>query len=564
MRPALKLRSLSTAREGRPHNQQALLSGQCKAATSTTINPPTASNQSGSPSKRPRRSGPAPRIKYTESDDSRASRSSSNVSEFMEQVAAKDLPSKDSVMLLITRVLNLLSYCTQPFRSQPVVDFRTERQTMRLAIPGVDGPIVTIDEVGQSLTTRPPKGSDSDSDEPGLTREDSQGSNYAEQVRSKDLPPEDSVVLLITRVLNLISYCTQPFGAQPVADFRTERQKMSLQIPGVDGAIIAIDDGGLTLAQAAKTISSSRNEMSARYFETVTSASAFDTQLKAELKHSDGPLSTDDLQASGSNWGRRQLLACRVIVSPTAHNVLPAYEGHTQRIEEVQEIKEFLEGPDPALMHHSTHFLISKYGFSLGEMWAALASVKHYPRPLPRNDGTPEAKRVRRNTVLEGYVSSAGFQISSSDPEERSSPSAGSDGSGGPSYTEQQPTPELPAEDCALLLITRVLRHLLFYTQAPNSSSHVVDFRPERHRMVSDFEELEKQLVAIDDGGLSLKVNIGPSDKPNVAIALLEAKRRLVVDHGKPKMSDECLAQMTCEAILARARSPGEQVDNER
>ncbi|CVL09247.1 uncharacterized protein FMAN_14320 [Fusarium mangiferae] len=167
--------------------------------------------------------------------------------------------------------------------------------------------------------------------------------------------------------------------------------------------------------------------MSARYFETVTSASAFDTQLKAELKHSGGPLSIGDLQASGSNWGRRQLLACRAIILPTAHNVLPAYEGHTQRIEEIQEIKEFLEGPDPALMHHSTRFLISEYGFSLGEMWAALAAVKHYPRPLPRNDGTPEAKRVRRHTVLEGYVSSAGFQVSSSDPEERTT-SPGSDG----------------------------------------------------------------------------------------------------------------------------------------
>ncbi|KAF5686391.1 hypothetical protein FCIRC_2947 [Fusarium circinatum] len=309
--------------------------------------------------------------------------------------------------------------------------------------------------------------------------------------------------------------------------------------------------------------------MSARYFETITSASAFDTQLKAELKNSDEPLSINDLQASGSNWGRRQLSACRVIVTPTAHNVLPAYAEYTRhdegsKIQEIQEIKDFLDGPDPALMHHSTHFLISKYGFSLGEMWAALGSVKHYPRPLPRSDGTPEAKRVRRNTVLEGYVSSAGFQISSSDPEERNSPSAGSDGSGGPSYTEQQPTVELPAEDCALLLITRVLRHLLFYTQVPNSSSRVVDFRPERRRMVSDFEELEKQLVAIDDGGLSLKVNIGPSARPDIAIALLEAKRRLIVDHGKPKISDECLAQMTCEAILSRAQSLGDKVENER
>ncbi|KAF5699705.1 hypothetical protein FMUND_14666 [Fusarium mundagurra] len=158
----------------------------------------------------------------------------------MEQVATKDLPPEDSVVLLITRVLNLLSYCTQPFGSQPVVDFRTERQTTRLAIPGVIVAIVTIDEWW------------SDSDDSGPSLEDSQGRNYAEQVRSKDLPPEDSVVLLITRVLNLISYCTQPFGAQPVVDFRTQRRKMSLQVPGVVRAIIAIDDGGLTLAQATK------------------------------------------------------------------------------------------------------------------------------------------------------------------------------------------------------------------------------------------------------------------------------------------------------------------------
>ncbi|KAF5591840.1 beta glucan-binding protein [Fusarium pseudocircinatum] len=129
-----------------------------KAAISTTITPPTASNQSGSRSKRRRRSGPVPN--YTN-----------------------------------------------------------------------------------------PRYSDSDSDEPGLTREDSQGSNYTEQnyteqVRSKELPPEDSVVLLITWVLNLDSYCAQPFGAQSVVDFRTGRQKMSLRRPGVNDAIIAIDDAG--------------------------------------------------------------------------------------------------------------------------------------------------------------------------------------------------------------------------------------------------------------------------------------------------------------------------------
>lgn len=35
----------------------------------------------------------------------------------MEQVAAEDLPSEDSVVLLITPVLNLISYGTEPFGS---------------------------------------------------------------------------------------------------------------------------------------------------------------------------------------------------------------------------------------------------------------------------------------------------------------------------------------------------------------------------------------------------------------------------------------------------------------
>ncbi|KAH7220459.1 uncharacterized protein BKA55DRAFT_743943 [Fusarium redolens] len=284
--------------------------------------------------------------------------------------------------------------------------------------------------------------------------------------------------------------------------------------------------------------------MSTRYFDTVVSRSAYDTLLKSDL--SNGALSIVDLQASGS--------------------ILPAYNRYTgnrnERLEETQEIKDFLRGPDTALLHQSTHFLIHEYGVSLGELWAALAAVKRYPRPhTSRNEGTPEAKRPRRNPVREGYVNSAGFQISSSNPEDHPSSPARSEGSAG--YTEPEPTKELAAEDSAVLLITRVLRHLLYYTQPPKSS-RVVEFRPERRRMISQISELEKQIVAIDDGGLSLKVDEGLSTEPDVTVALLEAKRRLVVHKDKPRISDECLAQMTCEAILARGRSDLEQLKNER
>ncbi|EWG55562.1 hypothetical protein FVEG_17550 [Fusarium verticillioides 7600] len=101
-----------------------------------------------------------------------------------------------------------------------------------------------------------------------------------------------------------------------------------------------------------------------------------------------------------------QMLACRVIVSPTAHNVLPTYAKHTQRIEgfTVQEIKDFLDGSDLVLMRCSTHSLIFDCGFSLVDMGAALAAVKNDPRHrvAVRNEGILEAKRVGRNT--RGYL----------------------------------------------------------------------------------------------------------------------------------------------------------------
>ncbi|KAF5556907.1 hypothetical protein FMEXI_960 [Fusarium mexicanum] len=145
-----------------------------------TIIPSTTSNQSTSPSKRPRRSGPAPKYYSSDSDEPGMSCQDSNVSEYMEQYQHDK-------------------------QKQPELVSTQETQTKHRT------------------------------------------SQRKEPVAAKDLPPEDILALLITRVLNLISYCTQPFGFQLVVDFRTERQSMSLRVPGVDGPIVAIGDGGLTL-----------------------------------------------------------------------------------------------------------------------------------------------------------------------------------------------------------------------------------------------------------------------------------------------------------------------------
>ncbi|KAF9775562.1 hypothetical protein IL306_006323, partial [Fusarium sp. DS 682] len=237
-----------------------------------------------------------------------------------------------------------------------------------------------------------------------------------------------------------------------------------------------------------------------------------------------------------------------------------------QSSEGEQQIEDFLHGPDKECLYNTNCFLIHKYGVSLGELWKALAALKSDlpPPTIASNEGTPEVKRVRRSTVHEGYVDSASYRIQSSSPFKRSS-SSSSDESSGPGYIDPKPTQDLPAEDSAVLLITRVLRHLVYYIQ-PHKCTPVVDFRHERQRMSLKIPGLDKPIIAIDDGGLSLfKVEAGtrPSTEPKVMLALLEAKRRLVVDDGKPVISDECLAQMTYEAILARARPDLEQIKNE-
>ncbi|KAF5718663.1 hypothetical protein FGLOB1_1555 [Fusarium globosum] len=169
-----------------------------KAATPTTINPPTPSNQSGSPSKRPRRGGPAP--KY----------------------------------------------------------------------------------------------SDSDSDEPTLTRKDSQGSSCAEQVRSKDLPPEDSVVLLIMRALNLIAYCTQQFGSQqPTIPILT----LTNRAQAVKVALLATSWNKWHTLNSKSQAARKRENLKLKD-EEISVYEYISHPPKAELKHSNGPLCIDELHAS--------------------------------------------------------------------------------------------------------------------------------------------------------------------------------------------------------------------------------------------------------------------------
>ncbi|SCO54662.1 uncharacterized protein FFNC_15614 [Fusarium fujikuroi] len=311
---------------------------------------------------------------------------------------------------------------------------------------------------------------------------------------------------------------------------------------------------------------------SATYFDTITSKSAYNKQVQSELKDKSFTLSVFDLKSSASKWGRRQLLACQVVVSPTSRDLLPAYNGQhiapdDQRSDEAKsQIDKFLQGPDPNFLYQIEHNLVHRYG-ALGGIWAPLADINKrrtgvtFPEVLvgdsptsEQGQGTPQSKRVRRNPSHENFVNSGSITIASSSPGNKFPGSSPNSSIG---WTEQGPIQDLHLEGVTALLISRMLLHILWYTQIPGSKQTVA-FRYNNQRMSLRIPGLDSPIVAIDDGGLCLQVEQrdGHFTTPSTMVALLEAKRCLTISNGRPVISDDCLAQMACEAILARATDP--------
>ncbi|KAF5531575.1 hypothetical protein FMEXI_12906 [Fusarium mexicanum] len=208
--------------------------------------------------------------------------------------------------------------------------------------------------------------------------------------------------------------------------------------------------------------------------------------------------------------------------------------------------------------------MVHEYGVDLGQVWAAMGAVKK-PRAsvtnvddikdaIPTtssNQGTPPSKRLRRKTNDEEFVDSGSYQINSSSPFSKL-PGCTPDSSVG--YVDKVLQEGLPVEYNAVRLISCAIRHILYYIQLPGSIT-VVEVRDICQRMDLEIPGLSAGILAVDDGGLHLKAKDeeGHFVITRSMVALFEARMSLNVVHGKPVISDECLAQMTCEAILARA-----------
>ncbi|KAJ0133125.1 F-box/WD repeat-containing protein 11 [Fusarium oxysporum f. sp. albedinis] len=317
--------------------------------------------------------------------------------------------------------------------------------------------------------------------------------------------------------------------------------------------------------------------MTKSYFDAIRSERAYRSSFQAEPAN-DLTFSLSNLQTPASNWGREQLFTCRVVISPAQDTLLPGYKNdhiaidHNISDDARRQIDNFLQGPDPKDLGQSEHYLVHTYGASLGQAWAALAAVKARRSGVAdldvikdvtptNNEGTPESKRLRYNTDCKDFVNSGTLQIGSSSP---TSKLLGGTPDSSIGYVDQAPTRDLPLEDNTVRLTSCVMRHILYYTQLPGSTT-IIEFRDTRQRMGLQILDLGGEVTAIDDGGFCLKVEEenGRFTVVRNMVALLEAKRNLKVIEGKPVISDECLSQMTCEAILARATDPLDEFQDE-
>ena len=102
-----------------------------------------------------------------------------------------------------------------------------------------------------------------------------------------------------------------------------------------------------------------------------------------------------------------------------------------------------------------------------------------------------------------------------------------------------------------------MIRHILYFAPPQVSASRpiIVEFRDAKTRVAALTSVRNRQIVAIDDGGLCLR-----RQKPgggfmlvNNYVAILEAKTQFQsFQDGRPIISDRSLAQMVCEGLATR------------
>lgn len=322
----------------------------------------------------------------------------------------------------------------------------------------------------------------------------------------------------------------------------------------------------------------------ALYFHSVNSKAVFNSRYETENAQ---PFTQLQHPSASSKWGRKELFACRVL--PRVRDKLPLLRNFIEEHDQFgPEILQFIQGPEANQLAWSELALVRRHGHSLGQVWAALAMFRGPPdRRLDTKpavvgsdqdqigdqdeseaggdnddeaggdnddqESSGRAKRIRRNTQQEGFCDSGTMRV------ESSSPFKGSNRSSSIGYIDPDSQAPWRPEDDTLHFIRCTLRHVLYFASTHSDTRIVIEVRDAKVRLSTVTNIGNRRLVAVDDGGLCLREQMadgGYATQQN-RVMMLEAKGELqCIRNGCPIISDECLAQMTCQALTARLCDP--------
>ncbi|KAF5246325.1 hypothetical protein FAUST_1442 [Fusarium austroamericanum] len=250
---------------------------------------------------------------------------------------------------------------------------------------------------------------------------------------------------------------------------------------------------------------------------------------------------------TGSKLDRAFLFAYHVIVEQQDLPLLPVLKGaiaaDTNPPHDYDgQVQKFIDGDGKGTARE--HKLFQNNGGSLGMIWSSLQRVQELRKPPPETapPTSPRPRRAGNKRKRYPVLSDAEREDSQASEKENDR-----------SYVKAVATTNLPSEDYTVRMISSVLRHVIYHSQSENELD-TLEFREKE-----SLEFKNRRGVAFhatDDGGLSLR------DRTNMIsnfIAIVEAKKAMYTDEkGDHYIYHKDLAQMTCEAIVAKQCCPGQ------
>ncbi|KAH8155936.1 hypothetical protein CIB48_g12310 [Xylaria polymorpha] len=244
------------------------------------------------------------------------------------------------------------------------------------------------------------------------------------------------------------------------------------------------------------------------YYDTIKDESTL--ARASERSPSLQDLLRSDWESAASQWGRKQLLAHRVVCSKPMPE-LPLLSGFFPDLASVHDcVAKLIEGPQSlgAIKNNSEPQIVQRYQpDSLAYVWAALVpflrGIAEPDRLAIDVPSTPPRKRERKAPEHYGCgVPSAHINIGSS-PDYKQRPATAESHSTFSSvgYMERPEAPLL--EDSVVRLASCFIRCVLNYAQPADDPRPFLEFRDERNHYSHEIMDA-RTVHAVDDGGIQV------------------------------------------------------------